>query len=59
MIIREEIITEERLKHIYNTIQGIIKNQQCYYSQEEIEKLKKDKNNVFIGEKTNEEEIIF
>lgn len=47
MIIRGEI-TRDKLQHIYNTIQEVIQNQQCYYTKEEIEKLKQNKTNVFI-----------
>mgnify|MGYP007025072870 CR=1 FL=1 len=48
MVIRGEV-TEENLKHIYKTIQSIIQDKNCYYTKEEIEKLKKDKKNIFIG----------
>ena len=37
-----------KLQHIYNTIQRLIDNQECYYTKEEIEKLKKDKKNIFL-----------
>lgn len=47
MIIRGEV-TRDKLQHIYNTIQEVIQNQQCYYTKEEIEKLKQNKANVFI-----------
>lgn len=47
MIIRGEV-TRDKLQHIYNTIQEVIQNQQCYYTKEEIEKLKQNKTNVFI-----------
>lgn len=47
MIIRGEI-TRDKLQHIYNTIQEVIKDQQCYYTIEEFEKLKEDKENIFI-----------
>lgn len=40
--------TKETLKNIYNTIYKIINNQDCYYTPEEIEKLKKDKSNIFL-----------
>ena len=40
--------TESKLRHIYNTIQKLIDNQECYYTEEEIEKLKDDKNNIFL-----------
>lgn len=51
MIIRGKskgIDLQNNLQHIYDTVQKIIINQHCYYSQEEIERLKKDKNNIFI-----------
>ena len=47
MKIRGEV-TRDKLQHIYNTIQEVIQNQQCYYTKEEIEKLKQNKTNVFI-----------
>ena len=39
---------KNKLKHIYNTIQKLIDNQECYYTKEEIEKLKDDKKNIFF-----------
>ena len=54
MIIRGEM-TKGKLEHIYKTIHNIIKENDCYYSQEEIKELKKDKQNIFIEkEKYNE-----
>lgn len=47
MIIRGEM-TKGKLEHIYKTIHNIIKENDCYYSQEEIKELKKDKQNIFI-----------
>lgn len=47
MVIRGQA-TEEKLQHIYNTIRNIIQEQHCYYTEEEINKLKADKKNVFI-----------
>ena len=47
MIIRKTP-TEEVLEHIYKTIQKNISNQDCYYSDEEIKKLKQNKQNKFI-----------
>ena len=41
-MIKRGKITEEKLAHIYSTIQKIIKNQQCYYTNEEIEDLKRE-----------------
>ena len=37
-----------KLTHIYNTIQRLIDNKECYYSEEEIENLKKDEKNIFL-----------
>lgn len=37
-----------KLIHIYNTIQNLIDNKECYYTEEEIENLKKDKKNIFL-----------
>lgn len=51
MVIRKEP-TQEILEHIYKTIQKNITNQQCYYTEEEIKKLKENQENKFIkGEK--------
>ena len=47
MVIRGEI-TKEKLENIYTTIRNTVKNEKCYYTTEEIEKLKKDSRNVFI-----------
>ena len=38
----------EVLDQIYKTIHKIIDNQECYYTPEQIEKLKKNKNNKFL-----------
>ena len=56
-MIKRGKITEEKLEHIYSTIQKIIKNQQCYYTQEEIEELKKNEANVFIKKEGRNENI--
>ena len=37
-----------KLNHIYNTIQKLIDNKECYYTEEEIENLKKDEKNIFL-----------
>ena len=37
-----------KLKHIYNTIQRLIDKQECYYTEEEIENLKKDEKDIFL-----------
>ena len=51
MIVRRKP-TQEVLEQIYNAIQKNISNQECYFSKEEIEQLKKDEKNIFIkGEK--------
>lgn len=47
MVIRGQI-TEKKLEHIYDVVRGTIKNKSCYYTQEEIEKLKEDSKNIFF-----------
>ena len=47
MVIRGKI-TKEKLELVYDTIGQVIKNEQCYYTKEEIEKLKKDDKNTFL-----------
>lgn len=47
MIIRGTI-TGEKLEHIYKTIHNVITSQECYYSDEELKEMKKEKNNIFI-----------
>lgn len=48
MIIRGKI-TKGKLEIIYKAIQDIIPEEHCYYTEEEIKKMKKDKNNIFIN----------
>lgn len=47
MIIRKEP-TKEVLEHIYKTIQSNITDKACYYTQEQIQELKKDNQNKFL-----------
>ena len=47
MIVRKQP-TQEVLEHIYKTIQKNISNQECYYTEEEIKKLKQNEKNIFI-----------
>ena len=47
MVLRGEI-TKEKLTTIYDTINRIIKNKNCYYEDEEMEIIKKDEKNIFI-----------
>ena len=54
MVIRGKT-DKEKLKHIYNTIRKHVKNDNCYFSEEEIQKLKEDKKNIFYkGGENNE-----
>ena len=50
MIIRGEV-TEDKLENVYRTVNQLIKNPSCYYTKEEIEELKTNKENVFIERK--------
>lgn len=47
MIIRKTP-SKEVLEQIYKTIHKIIDNQECYYTPEQIEKLKASKENIFL-----------
>ena len=47
MIVRKKP-TLEVLEHIYKTIQKNVSNQDCYYTEEEIEELKQNEKNNFI-----------
>lgn len=46
MIIRGKT-TKETLEHIYKTIHKHIKEEHCYYTEKDIQELKKDKKNIF------------
>lgn len=47
MVLRGKITTE-KLTNIYDTINRIIKNKNCYYKDEEMEIIKKDEKNIFL-----------
>lgn len=47
MVIRGNL-TIEKLNYIYDTINRIVENEFCYYSDEEVENLKKDEKNIFL-----------
>lgn len=47
--------TKENLENIYKTIHKLITNNECYYTSEQIKKLKLNEENVFLERrKTNE-----
>ena len=48
MVLRGKVTTE-KLKNIYDTINRIIENQNCYYRDEEIQNIKKDNKNIFLA----------
>lgn len=39
---------KEDLKRLYDVCNKIFKKKECFYTKEEVEKLKKDKNNIFL-----------
>ena len=47
MIVRQKP-TQEVLEQIYKAIQKNVSNQDCYYTDEEIKKLKQNEKNIFI-----------
>ena len=53
MVVRGKI-SKEKLEQIYSTIGQVIKNEKCYYTEEEVETLKKDNKNIFLGRSKNE-----
>jgi hypothetical protein len=38
----------DKLNYMYDTINRIVENDFCYYSDKDIEELKKDENNIFL-----------
>lgn len=38
----------DKLSYIYDTINRIVENDFCYYSDEEVEGLKEDEKNIFL-----------
>ena len=40
--------SKEKLKRIYDVCNRVFKNDDCFYSKEQVIELKKDKSNIFI-----------
>ena len=40
--------TKEVLQHVYDVMNKNIKNPKCFYTSEQVKKLKKDKNNIWL-----------
>lgn len=47
MVIRGNL-TIEKLNYIYDTINRIVENEFCYYSDEEVEELKESDKSIFL-----------
>jgi hypothetical protein len=47
MVIRGNL-TIEKLNYIYDTINRIVENEFCYYSDEEVEELKENDKSIFL-----------
>ena len=47
MVVRGEV-TKEKLTNIYDLINQIIKNEECYYSDDEVNIIKNDEENVLL-----------
>lgn len=47
--------TKEKLENIYQTIHKLINNQECYYTPEQIKKLKLNEENVFLERRAKNE----
>lgn len=47
MVLRGQVTTE-KLTNIYDTINRIVANANCFYNDEEVEEIKKDVKNIFL-----------
>jgi hypothetical protein len=47
MVVRGNL-TIEKLNYIYDTINRIVENDFCYYSDKEVKELKEDEKNIFL-----------
>lgn len=47
MVVRGKL-TIDKLSYIYDTVNRIVEKDFCYYSDREIERLKKDEKNIFL-----------
>ena len=48
MVLRGQVTTE-KLTNIYDTINRIVKNKNCYYEEQEIENKKMNAENIFLS----------
>jgi hypothetical protein len=48
IIVNRKTPTREVLHHIYDVMNKNIKNPKCFYTSEEVKKLKKDKTNIWL-----------
>lgn len=48
IIINRKIPTKEVLQNVYDVMNKNIKNPKCFYTSDEVKKLKKDKTNVWL-----------
>lgn len=48
IIVKRKPITQEALKYVYDVMNKNIKNQKCFYTNEQIKALKKDKNTSWL-----------
>lgn len=48
IIVRRKPPTKEVLQHVYDVMNKNIKSPDCFYTSDEVKKLKKDKNNVWL-----------
>ena len=56
MVVRGNV-TYEKLENIYNVVNAIIKKPECYYSEEEVMKLKTNDKNIFIEKRKRHEDL--
>lgn len=48
IIVKRKPPTKETLQHVYDVINKNIKNQNCFYTKDQVKGLKKDKSTVWL-----------
>ena len=46
---KSESFNERNLKHVYDVCNKLFKDEECFYTSDELKKIKQDKTNVFFN----------